>query len=38
VHGVTSCCELEGAFYAAAKGSGIVVAMDIAGAEGETPA
>jgi hypothetical protein len=38
VHGVTSCCELDGALYAAAKGSGIVVAIDVAGAEGEIAA
>jgi hypothetical protein len=30
VHGVASCCEADGVLYAAAKGSGIVVAIDIA--------
>lgn len=30
VHGVVSCCEQKGVLYAAAKGSGIVVAIDIA--------
>ena len=37
-HGVTSCCEWDGALYAAARGSGIVVAIDIAGTEGEVAA
>jgi hypothetical protein len=31
VHGVTSCCELGGALYVAAKGSGRIVAIDTSG-------
>jgi hypothetical protein len=34
VHGVTSCCEIGGVLYAAAKGSGRVVAVDPAWATG----
>ena len=34
VHGVTSCCELDGALYAAAKGSGVIVAIDVAETDG----
>jgi hypothetical protein len=33
VHGVTSCCECDGVLYAAAKGSGVIVAI----ARGQTP-
>jgi hypothetical protein len=34
VHGVTSCCEADGVLYAAAKGSGRIVAVDPAWATG----
>jgi hypothetical protein len=34
VHGVTSCCEADGLLYAAAKGSGRIVAIDPAWATG----
>jgi hypothetical protein len=34
VHGVASCCEWDGVLYAAAKGSGLVVAIDIAMPDG----
>jgi hypothetical protein len=34
VHGVTSCCEADGVLYAAAKGSGRIVAIDPARATG----
>ena len=29
IHGVTSCCELDGKLYVAAKGSGRIVAVDL---------
>jgi hypothetical protein len=32
VHGVTSCCELDDTLYVAAKGSGRIVAVDLANA------
>jgi hypothetical protein len=34
VHGVTSCCETDGVLYAAAKGSGRIVAIDPSWATG----
>jgi hypothetical protein len=32
IHGVTSCCEFDGALYVAAKGAGRIVAIDLANA------
>jgi hypothetical protein len=34
IHGVTSCCEVNGKLYVAAKGSGRIVAIDLADAAG----
>lgn len=33
VHGVTSVCERDGLLFVAAKGSGVIVAVDVAGAD-----
>jgi hypothetical protein len=30
IHGVTSCCEFDGTLYVAAKGTGRIVAIDLA--------
>jgi hypothetical protein len=38
VHGVTSCCELDGVLYAAAKGSGVIVAIDLSEMDGRIAA
>ena len=36
-HGVTSCCEFDGMLYVAAKGSGRIVAVDLANAGERDP-